>query len=44
MYIKHSYYRLSGRFVCIFEDRQIFKFGFVKNLKEKGKFKNSARV
>jgi len=28
MYIKHSYYRLYERFVDIYEDRQIFKFGF----------------
>ena len=36
MYIKHSYYRLLERFVYIYEDRQIFKFGFKKN-KDKNK-------
>lgn len=28
MYIKHGYYKPFERFLCICEDRQIFKFDF----------------
>jgi hypothetical protein len=43
MYIKHSYYRLSDRFVCICKVAKFLNLAF-KIEKIKTKDKNSARV